>query len=519
MISPEYLSGMLDFLEVHKELTESILQDIVRRIVKTDFTITETAELQTEILQQSGMCFDEILERISESTSKTREEIKAIYDESETEIFDIPDSVLTANGIEPTMFKSLSPEMSKMYKASLSASTKEIINLTRTTAATSQTAFINCCNVAGMQIASGAFSYQEAIKQAIISAAQKDVQVLYPTGHRTSLDAACRRAVLTGFNQTCIKMQEMRADEFDIDIMEITAHFGARPTHAEWQGQLVSRSGRAGYLSLDDIGYGKVDGFMGANCRHDWNLFFEGYSKRLYSDEELERLKNQTVTYDGKELKAFEATQNQRELERLIKKDKRELVCLDTGIKSTTDEKLKDELSKEFEKKAVKLKQHEAKLADFCNQTGLNRDRYREQQFAVKTEQGISSWTKSVSGKAVAIFEKNKLPNYKQAIIPDEKIVDYALNKNHSRGKDKAIAFERYLGYNVDNKDMLIEELRKGISNNIATERPTTEYGQPYEVTMKIKGANGKYATIKSGWQIDNDATKPRLVTVYIKGK
>lgn len=400
MISPEYLSGMLNFLEVHKELTESILQDIVRRIVKTDFTITETAELQTEILQQSGMCFDEILERISESTSKTREEIKAIYDESETEIFDIPDSVLTANGIEPTRFKSLSPEMSKMYKASLSASTKEIINLTRTTAATSQNAFINCCNVAQMQIMSGAFSYQEAIKQAIISAAQKDVQVLYPTGHRTSLDAACRRAVLTGFNQTCIKMQEMRADEFDIDIMEITAHFGARPTHAEWQGQLVSRSGREGYLSLDDIGYGKVDGFMGANCRHDWNLFFEG-SKRLYSDEELERLKNQTVTYDGEKLKAHKAIEKQRELERYIKKDKRELVCLDTGIKSTTDAKLKEELSKEFEKKAVKLKEHEAKLVDFCAQTGLNRDRYREQQFAVKTEQGISSWTKSVSGKAV----------------------------------------------------------------------------------------------------------------------
>jgi len=402
MISPEYLSGMLDFLEVHKELTESILQDIVRRLVKTDFSITETAELQTEILQQSGMCFDEILERISESTSKTREEIKAIYDESETEIFDIPDSVLTANGIAPTKFKSLSPEMSKMYKASLSASTKEIINLTRTTAATSQTAFINCCNVAGMQIASGAFSYQEAIKQAILSAAQKDVQVLYPTGHRTSLDAACRRAVLTGFNQTCIKLQEMRADEFDIDIMEITAHFGARPTHAEWQGQLVSRSGREGYLSLDDIGYGKVDGFMGANCRHDWNLFFEGYSKRLYSDDELERLKNQTVTYDGKELKAFETTQKQRELERLIKKDKRELVCLNEGIKATTDNSIKEELSKEFEKKAVKLKQHEAKLSDFCAQTGLTRDRYREQQFAVKTEQGISAWTKSVSSKAVA---------------------------------------------------------------------------------------------------------------------
>lgn len=295
MISPEYLSDMLNFLEVHKEFSESVISDIVRRLVKTDFTITDTVQLQTEILEQSGICFDDINKRISEATGKSILEIKTIYEESETEIFDVPDTVLEAAGIEPTKFKSLSPEEAKMYKASLAKSTKEIINLTRTTATTTQTAFINSCNLASMQIQSGAFSYQEAIKNAIIAAAVKDTEVIYPSGHISSLDSAVRRAVLTGYNQTVIAMQEMRADEFDIDIMEITAHFGARPSHAEWQGQLVSRSGREGYLSLDDIGYGAVDGFMGANCRHDWNLFFEGYSQRLYSDSELLRLKTKRL--------------------------------------------------------------------------------------------------------------------------------------------------------------------------------------------------------------------------------
>ena len=60
------------------------------------------------------------------------------------------------------------------------------------------------------------------------------------------------------------------ARDMDQDIMEISAHAGARPSHAEWQGQIVSLSGdNTKYLSLDDIGYGDVDGFLGANCRHN----------------------------------------------------------------------------------------------------------------------------------------------------------------------------------------------------------------------------------------------------------
>lgn len=76
---------------------------------------------------------------------------------------------------------------------------------------------------------------------------------------------------------------------------------------------------------------------------------------------------------------------------------------MNEGIKATNDDGLKETLSKEFEKKSVRLKEHEAKIVDFCNQTGLARDRYREQQFSFKMENGvIASWGKSVSGKAVA---------------------------------------------------------------------------------------------------------------------
>lgn len=516
MITPEYLSRMLTLLEVHKELEESILRDIIRRIVKTDFTITDTASYQAEILQNSGMCFDEIAEAVAKEASRQKSEVEKAFLDANTEVFNYDDTILELAGIEPAAFKTLSPQMAKIYEAALKDATSEVLNLTRTTASMSQAAFINCANVAQMQIASGGFTYQQAIKEAIISASKQGVNVLYPTGHSTSLDAAVRRAVLTGVNQTCCRISEMRAREYDVDIMEITAHAGARPEHALWQGRLVSRSGRKGYLTLENIGYGTVTGFMGANCRHDWNMFFEGVSKRAYTDEELDALKNATVTYDGEEIPEWKAVQKQRGMERSIKALKRELVGIDEAMKNTEDNELLSELKTSFEKKVVRLKGKESELANFCKQTGLKRDRSREQMFCAETEKGIKAWTKSVSSKAVQSFEKKKLPNYKKAVVSDEKLTDYALNKNHPVGKDKAIAFEKYLGYNIANKDLLIEEIRNGIKSNVAIERKHNGYGKPFSVRMKMKGANGKYAWVKSGWIFDEGSDFPRLTSVYV---
>ena len=84
MITPEYLSRMLTLLEVHKELSESILRDIVRRVIKTNFQVTDTASYQAEILQGAGGCFDEILEHISKEAGRQSAEGAGIPDRWET---------------------------------------------------------------------------------------------------------------------------------------------------------------------------------------------------------------------------------------------------------------------------------------------------------------------------------------------------------------------------------------------------------------------------------------------------
>ena len=63
-----------------------------------------------------------------------------------------------------------------------------------------------------MEISSGAFSYTTAIDRALKKFGD-GIQVQYDSGYRLNIKSAVKRAVMTGVNQTCLKMQEVRADE------------------------------------------------------------------------------------------------------------------------------------------------------------------------------------------------------------------------------------------------------------------------------------------------------------------
>lgn len=109
------------------------------------------------------------------------------------------------------------------------------------------------------------------------------------------------------------------------------------------------------------------------------------------------------------------------------------------------------------------------------------------------------------------------LPSYENAVIPPEKLINYALNKKHrGGGKDKAIAFERALGYTVDNYEQLIEEVLANLLMYPAVYKGSTKYGKKYEVKMELAGPNGKTATVITGWLVEKETGRPRLTTIYI---
>ena len=89
---------------------------------------------------------------------------------------------------------------------------------------------------------------------------------------------------------------------------------------------------------------------------------------------------------------------------------KRELAGYDAGIHATDNESLKADLQAAFNRKSVLLKKQEAALKDFTKQTGLIRDRSREQVSAhFDSKQGKTvAFNKSVSQKAVSVVQRNQ---------------------------------------------------------------------------------------------------------------
>lgn len=91
-------------------------------------------------------------------------------------------------------------------------------------------------------------------------------------------------------------LQLARMEEMDCEFVEVTAHEGARPTHAVWHGRVYHRGGAVVHDGerYEDFevatGYGTGPGLCGWCCRHNFYPFYPGVSVRNYTDERLAEL-------------------------------------------------------------------------------------------------------------------------------------------------------------------------------------------------------------------------------------
>ena len=100
---------------------------------------------------------------------------------------------------------------------------------------------------AAVQVQSGAVSYQQAISGAVKQLADSGLKtVSWESSHTDQADVAVRRAVMTGINQVNQKYREQSMEYLQTDLVEVTAHRGARDkdgpngweNHKKWQGKV-----------------------------------------------------------------------------------------------------------------------------------------------------------------------------------------------------------------------------------------------------------------------------------------
>lgn len=415
MLSPDYLERCTDeVIKLYDELSDMILRDIVDRLISLDFEASATAAWRMEKLQELGrLTYADALREIAKMTGKTEQALKKAFENAGTESMRFDNSVYKKAGLSPLPLAQ-SDGMLQVLTAGYKKCRGSLKNLTLTTANTAQSSFIQACNAAYMQVTSGAFSVNSAVKTAVASVGQSGTWVLYPTGHRDRLDVAVRRAVRTGVAQTCGQLQIQQLDDMMWDVVDTTAHADARESHTVWQGGRFSYKGRnPNYPDFEEAtGYGSADGLMGINCRHGFFPAVDG-SPRMYPKAQLTEWKSRTVTYNGTEYAGHEAVSMQRAYERGIRATKRELTALDEGAKASKDEVLQRELSEAFSQTSLKLKRQEAALNDFLEQTGLKPEYERSQ---------VREFDRRISGKAKAAARKELTAEREKGIIKERDI-------------------------------------------------------------------------------------------------
>ena len=368
MLKPKYIGNLPDkLIELYSQLEMDILADMARRLSTYDYYIP-AAQWQRDKLIELGNFESWIIKTLSSFTGRTEKEIKSLMKEAGMKAVRFDDGVYKASGLK-TPPLSASPAMLDVLNAGIDKTNGLFENLTRTTANTATKQFEDTLDRAYMQITSGAFDKETAVRNAVKELSRQGVgAITYPTGKIDSIETAVRRAVVTGVNQTALKLQEARAEQMGSDLVETTAHEGARPSHALWQGKIFSLSGKSKKYPdfKSSTGYGTGAGLGGWNCRHSFYPFFEGISERAYSDEDLRDYSAKNIEYNGEKITEYEASQLQRGFERKIRRWKREKKAMEAAGLST-------------EEASAKIKHWQEAEKDFLKQTGLKKQSGRSQ--------------------------------------------------------------------------------------------------------------------------------------------
>ena len=367
MLKPKQIDKLPEALiELYSQVEMDIIADMARRISGMDYFVS-AAQWQYRKLIEMGNCHGWIMQALSAQTGKSRREIERMMEEAGAKAIRQDADIYKRAGLSPPELAA-TPVLQAVLIEGIRNTEGLFENITGTTANTATKQFERALDRAWLQVQSGAFSQEEAIRMAIKDLAKKGVEcIVYPSGHVDHMDVAVRRAAVTGSNQAALRLQDALADEMGSDLVETTAHSGARPEHALWQGRVFSRSGTdPRYPDFrSSTGYGTGPGLGGWNCRHSFFPFFEGISDPAYTQAELNDMNAKKYTYNGEKLTEYEASQKQRAIERNIRRWKREYKAMAAAGLDPSEA-------------AAKLSGWQEKQRDFISQTGLKRQAERE---------------------------------------------------------------------------------------------------------------------------------------------
>lgn len=355
--------------DAYTDLDIKTIQDIIERIVEIgDLSLLNEYELNTIKEKDRKEIFQKTLEEVGFLTAYMNNATKKIYNDYAHYLVKSNKKLYKYRGIR----SALNPIQLDMLNSGLKETQNLLRNFIGTVAFASENTYVEAVDKAYLEVLSGSKSYDKAIYETYKDLAKNGIKLKDSLGRNVQLESAIEKNLRMGLQNTANRISDSLFNELECNGYEVSAHSGARPTHAIAQGKQYALTKEDAKKYGVYYWYDTVDGepiaelWKDYNCKHDYTPIILGVSEPNYTKEELKEMENASVNYNGEKMSLYDARQKQHYYENKIRNTKKAIESLEN---SKNPEVLKAKAS--FEKS---LTNYQNKYRDFNKATGLSPD-------------------------------------------------------------------------------------------------------------------------------------------------
>jgi len=345
------------------------IEDIARRIAKMG-RVSTTAEYELTLLMEQDTFQIDWKKKLAEALGVTDKRLEELFQEASKANYIYDKRAFEAAGIPLRNTREIS-----LLRNIVEQTKGDFANMTRSMGFARQfngrvvfepiaKFYQTELNMATTKIASGLQTFDVAVKEAVERMADSGMRtVSFASGRRDRIDVAARRAMLGGMKELTVRQSQYNAQAMGLTTFEFSWHGGHRPSHG-WGGRRYDQLGV--HYPRREVIYTKY----GGGTLEDYNCYHEEYavfpdSPPNYTDKQLEEMEAkelEEIEYEGKKYNAYAARQQQRAIERMMRKQK----SIIAGYKGA-----QPEMADELQQAKIKLNQYATQYSNFSKTMGL----------------------------------------------------------------------------------------------------------------------------------------------------
>ncbi len=343
-------------VEIMAQMESEIIQRMLKNLAKGNIG---SAEWQADRLNELGVLEKDAAQIVRERGKEATDEVSALLREQAEASAKRVDRAVPAEKLTDAVSPEASPAVKNIMQQWADRAVEDISLTGARLVKQAERMYEEALEKAVAKQLTGAVTGREAMREIAQEWAEVGIPALIDRGgHRWSVEAYTQVVVRSNSTRVATQAQLARSQEVGSDLVEVSAHAGARPGCAPYQGRIYSISGDSDeYPPLSSTSYGEPAGLFGINCGHEPYPYVPGQSKKRYKPDNTERNEEQ-----------YRESQRQRGIERSIRQAKRERDFMQ-AMGDTEGAK----------QAAQKIRARQKRMREFIDETGRTRRSAREQ--------------------------------------------------------------------------------------------------------------------------------------------